>query len=178
MIIRESRPAFHFYLFLRLFSGQKHINDNHPILIHNHQLLLLLFAISNYDCTNSIGLLVELSDLVKVHYLHVCMCLCVCLCVFMRKCACMLAWMCSVCVLQVCIQSSLSTEMQQLEQNCGVMRQNRENIAAEKTRVFTVGQCRYARDVCNLVCCGSFGAKTTTYTIAIRRLGVFSRIQQ
>lgn len=54
----------------------------------------------------------------------------------------------------------------------------RENIAAEKARAFTVGQCRCARDVCNLVCYCSFDAKTTTHTTATGRFEVFSRIQQ
>lgn len=72
------------------------------------------------------------------------------------KCSCMLAWMCLLCD----TLSLLSTEMPQLEQNCGVINQNRWNGettgAAEKTKEFSLLGGGDVQDGCNLLCHGHF----------------------
>ena len=69
------------------------------------------------------------------------------------------------------ISSSLNTEMQELEQNHGVMKENRRNGertgAAEKTKQFSLSSSADVRDGCNLVCHGSFDSQTATYTTAM-----------
>ena len=95
------------------------------------------FTISNFDCTNSVGLLVELSELVKGHYLCVCFC------------ACMLARVCLVPVTGLYLiiikhhDAGAGTELWCDEVKNSEQRKWREN--KQNKVVFSVGWCRRAR---------------------------------